>query len=72
MLRIGTSKTINFLFVSNGKLKFLGVPILKHNRVVRYLGSKEYAKELKVAIAHNSTIGNWCRFLNVLGNNGRS
>ena len=30
MLRIGTPKTINFPFVSNGKLMFLGVPIYKH------------------------------------------
>ena len=31
-LSIGTPKTINFPFVSNGKLKFLDVPILKYNR----------------------------------------
>ena len=30
-LSIGTPKTFNFPFVSNGKLKCLGVPILKHN-----------------------------------------
>ena len=29
-LRIGTPKIINFPFVSNGELMFLGVPIIKH------------------------------------------
>ena len=29
-LNIGTPKTINFPFASNGKLMFLGVPISKH------------------------------------------
>ena len=29
-LSIGTPKIINFPFVSNGKLMFLGVPIFKH------------------------------------------
>ena len=32
-LSIGTPKTINFPFVPNGKLMFLGVPVLKHFRV---------------------------------------
>ena len=31
---IGTSKTINFPFGTNGKLMVLGVPILKHLRVI--------------------------------------
>ena len=30
---IGTPKTINFPFGTNGKLMVLGVPILKHFRV---------------------------------------
>ena len=30
---IGTSKTVNFPFGTNGKLMVLGVPILKHFRV---------------------------------------
>ena len=30
----GTTKTINFPFGTNGKLMVLGVPILKHFRVV--------------------------------------
>ena len=32
-LSIGTPKTINFHFVPNGKLMFLGVPVFKHIRV---------------------------------------
>ena len=32
-LNIGTLKTINFPFETNGKLMALGVPILKHFRV---------------------------------------
>ena len=32
-LSIGTPKTINFHFVPNGKLMFLGVPVFKHLRV---------------------------------------
>ena len=35
-LNIGTPKTIHFPFGTNGKLMVLGVPILKHFRVVRY------------------------------------
>ena len=33
-LNIGTPKTINFPFVPNGKFMVLGVPILKHKRVI--------------------------------------
>ena len=32
-LNIGTLKTVNFPFGTNGKLMVLGVPILKHFRV---------------------------------------
>ena len=43
-LNIGTPKTINFPFETNGKLTFLGVPILKHFRVmVDYRSSAETA-----------------------------
>ena len=35
-LNIGTPKTINFPFGTNGKLMALGVPILKHIRVSHY------------------------------------
>ena len=38
MLNIGTPKTINFLFGTNGKLMVLGVPILKHFRVILIAG----------------------------------
>ena len=40
-LNIGTHKNINFSFETNGKLMALGVPILKHFRVV----SKELSFE---------------------------
>ena len=30
----GTSKTINFAYIPNGKLLFLDVPIFKHIRVI--------------------------------------
>ena len=33
-LNIGASKTLNFPFGTNGKLMVLGVPILKHFRVI--------------------------------------
>ena len=33
-LNIGTPKTINFPFETNGKLMVVGVPILKHFRVM--------------------------------------
>ena len=33
-LTIGTPKNINFPFETNGKLMILGVPILKHFRVL--------------------------------------
>ena len=33
-LNTGTPKNINFSFVTNGKLMALGVPILKHFRVI--------------------------------------
>ena len=37
-LNIGTHKNINFSFETNGKLMALGVPILRHFRVVLILG----------------------------------
>ena len=36
-LNTGTPKNINFSFETNGKLMALGVPILKHFRVVSFL-----------------------------------
>ena len=36
-LNIGTPETMNFPFVPNGKLKILGVPILKHFKVFHFL-----------------------------------
>ena len=33
-LNIGTPKNINFSFETNGKLMALGVPILKHIRII--------------------------------------
>ena len=36
-LNIGTLKTVNFAFGTNGKLMVLSVPILKHFRVFRSL-----------------------------------
>ena len=41
-LNIGTPKNINFSFETNGKLMALGVPILKHIRVVLFLISIFY------------------------------
>ena len=32
---IGNQKTINFPFGANGKLMVLGVPVLKHSRVIK-------------------------------------
>ena len=53
-LSIGTSKTINFPFVPNEKLMFLGVPIFNHFRViinityaVQVLRSKTYCCDCK-------------------------
>ena len=45
-LSIGTPKIINFLFVSNGKLIFLGVPIFKH--IVMRLYSAQILGHLKI------------------------
>ena len=42
-LNIGTHKTVNFPFETNGKLMVLGVPILKNFRVSRML--REETKE---------------------------
>ena len=36
-LNIGTHKTVNFPFETNGKLMVSGIPILKHFRVHQYV-----------------------------------
>ena len=45
-LSIGTPKIINFPFVSNGILIFLGVPIFKH--IVMRLYSAQILEHLKI------------------------
>ena len=59
-LNTGTPKNINFSFETNGKLMALGVPILKHIRVV-----------ILTAFLHQSTTptvfeGSFSNFVNML------
>ena len=58
-LNIGTPKTINFPFETNGKLMILGVPILKHFRV--YVKFKLYSINISKVILLNK-----CEFLLLL------
>ena len=46
-LKIGTPNTINFPFVTNGKLMVLGFSILSHIRVGRYQSSDRKAAMVK-------------------------
>ena len=49
---VGTSKIINFPFGTNGKLMVLGVPILKHFRVVKFANSVDPDEAAHYELAH--------------------
>ena len=55
-LNIETPKNINFPLETNGKLMVLGVPILKHFRVLMHVFSKLFAVFLAASFLHMSQL----------------